>query len=177
MTLAIAQEPADSADARALLAARDAENFKRYPPEARFAIPADAHVGEAIVFLVARDNGAAIGCGAFERHEGYGEMKSVFLLPSARGRRLGQEIVRALEQAARGLGYDEMRLETGIRSPWAIKTYERAGYRRCARFGDYPEALLSVFMMKRLPADGPAVRAARQANAFETGEMIQGEQP
>jgi putative acetyltransferase len=159
MTLTIAQEPADSTDALALLQARDEENFKLYPPEARFAIPADKHVGEAILFFVARENGTPVGCGALQRHHGYGEMKSVFLLPSARGKRLGQEIIRALEDAARRLGYAEVRLETGVRSPWAIKTYERAGYSRCARFGDYPEAPLSVYMMKRLP--GGASRADR----------------
>jgi putative acetyltransferase len=151
MTLTIQREPADSMDALALLRARDEENFELYPPEARFAIPADQHVNKGVLFFIARENGAPVGCGALERHDGYAEMKSVFLVRSARGRRLGQEIIRALEDAARELGYEEVRLETGIRSPWAIKTYERAGYSIGARFGDYPEAPLSVFMTKRLP--------------------------
>jgi putative acetyltransferase len=152
MTVTIAQEPADSPDARALLEARDEENFKLYPPEARFAIPADAHAEKGVLFFVARDDGAPIGCGALERHDGYAEMKSVFLLKSARGRRLGLEIIRALEEAARDLGYEEVRLETGNRSPWAIKTYERAGYSTCERFGDYPVGPTSVYMMKRFSA-------------------------
>jgi putative acetyltransferase len=154
MTLTIAQEPADSADARALLKARDEENFKLYPPEARFAIPADAHVAEGVLFFVARENGVPVGCGALKRYDGYCEMKSVFLLRSARGRKLGQEIIGALEQAAREIGYGDIRLETGKLSPWAIKTYERAGYSRCSRFGDYPEnSPLSVYMMKRIGQD------------------------
>jgi putative acetyltransferase len=157
MTLTIQREPADSMDALALLRARDEENFKLYPPEARFAIPADKHVDKGVMFFIARENEAPIGCGALERHDGYAEMKSVFLLRSARGRRLGLEIIRAIEETARELGYEEVRLETGIRSPWAIKTYERAGYSICPRFGDYPEAPLSVYMMKRLPT---AVRGA-----------------
>jgi putative acetyltransferase len=163
MALTIVPEPADSEDAQALLRARDAENFQLYPPEARFGIPADGHGEPGVLFFIVRQNGAALGCGALERHEGYAEMKSVFLLPSARGKRLGQEIVRTLEQAARQLGYDEVRLETGIRSPWAIKTYERAGYCRCSRFGDYPEAPLSIFMRKHLPPDAPAAPAFKRA--------------
>jgi putative acetyltransferase len=162
MTLTIAQEPADSIDALALLAARDEENFKLYPPEARFGIPAGEHATRNVDFFVARENGVAVGCGALERHEGYGEMKSVFLLKSARGRRLGQQIIRALEDKARNIGYDEVRLETGIRSPWAIKSYERAGYSHCGRFGDYPDAPLSVFMMKRLPSRAPIGHAAER---------------
>jgi putative acetyltransferase len=77
-------------------------------------------------------------------------MKSVYLTPAARGRGLGLVIVRRLETAAHELGYNEVRLETGTRSPSAVKTYERAGYEHCRRFGAYPENESSVFMMKRL---------------------------
>lgn len=162
MTLTITQEPGDSVDALALLRARDDENFKIYPPEARFGIAADKHADEGVLFFVARENRAPIGCGALQQYEGYAEMKSVFVLQSARGRRLGQEIIRALEDAARSLGYEEVRLETGIRSPWAIRTYERAGYSVCPRFGAYPEAPLSVYMMKRFST------GAESADAIET---------
>jgi putative acetyltransferase len=162
MTLTIAQEPADSADALSLLRARDEENFKIYPPEARFGIAADKHADKKVLFFIARENGTPVGCGALTRNDGYGEMKSVFLLPTARGRRLGQKIVRALEEAAQALGYAEVRLETGIRSPWAIKTYERAGYSRCARFGDYPDAPFSVYMLKRLVPTKETLTAAAE---------------
>jgi len=43
-----------------------------------------------------------------------------------------------------------LKLETGIYSPAAIRTYERAGYARCERFGDYPFAPTSVYMAKTL---------------------------
>ena len=154
MALTIEREPANSDEAIMLLKARDEENFDLYAPEERFAVPLDQHVDDNLVFYVARDDGNPIGCGALQRHDAYCEMKSVFLLPEARGRRLGQAIIAALEEAARRLGYHEVRLETGIRSPWAIRTYERAGYGRCERFGDYPVAETSVYMMKQLPFDG-----------------------
>ena len=154
MTLTIEREPADTEDAILLLQARDEENFDLYAPEERFAVPLDKHIDGNLIFYVARENGRPIGCGALQRHDLYCEMKSVFLLPETRGKRLGLKIIAALEEAARALGYKEVRLETGIRSPWAIRTYERAGYDRCERFGDYPVAETSVYMMKQLPFDG-----------------------
>jgi putative acetyltransferase len=178
MTVTIAQEPADSANATALLRARDEENFELYPPEERFAIPLHAHVSKEVLFFVMREGGTPIGCGALQRHDGYGEMKSVFLLPLARGRRLGQEIIRALEEAARAQGHGEVRLETGIRSPWAIRTYERAGYGRCERFGDYPVSPSSVYMMKRLtPRADLTETVATRETTNETRQTIEGEQP
>ncbi len=176
MTLTIEQEPADTAEALALLAARDEHVHALYPPEARFGIPAAEHVGRGVLFFVVREDGTPIGCGALERHDGYAEMKSVFLLESARGRSLGLDIIRALEDAARDIGYDEARLETGVKSPWAIKSYERAGYSRCERFGDYPDAPLSVFMMKRLSPRAPVGHAA-EGKKPQTIERVGGEQP
>src|SRR5688572_16576870 len=139
MALTIERERADTPDALALLTARDGEFKGLYPPEAEFRIPIAEHVRDDVLFFVAREDGAPIGCGALQRHDGYGEMKSVFVARAARGRRLAQEIIRKLETVGCELGYDEVRLETGNRSPWAVKTYERAGYEHCGRFGEYPE--------------------------------------
>jgi putative acetyltransferase len=154
MPIVVRPEPANSPDAIVLLRARDAETDALYPPEAQFGIPIEKHVRDDVHFFLVREAGAAIGCGALECHDGYAEMKSVYLMPKARGRRLGQQIILALEDFARELGYEEVRLETGNRSPWAVKTYERAGYDICARFGAYSQNAYSVFMRKRLPAVG-----------------------
>ncbi|HEX3486340.1 MAG TPA: GNAT family N-acetyltransferase [Micropepsaceae bacterium] len=121
-----------------------------YPPENRFSIPIDGHGDDNIIFLIARDAGSAIGCGALTLYPGYGELKSIYVRPEARGRRLAAEIVLVLEGMARKAGLEELKLETGIRSPAAIRTYERLGYRQCGRFGNYPEAPLSIFMEKRI---------------------------
>jgi putative acetyltransferase len=148
--LTIELECADTPEAAALLSARDVESDALYPPEEQFRIPAGEHSRGDVLFFMLRDHGAAIGCGALQLHDEYAEMKSVYLTPGARGRGLGLVIVRRLETAARELGYNEVRLETGTRSPSAVKTYERAGYEHCRRFGAYPENESSVYMMKRL---------------------------
>ena len=150
MALIIARESAGSPEAVALLQGRDAELSALYTPEQSFRIPIEKHVREDVIFLMARENGIAIGCGALQLHSGYGELKSMYVLPAARGKRLAQTLIAALENLARERGLSELKLETGIYSPAAIRTYERAGYARCERFGDYPFAPTSVYMTKNL---------------------------
>jgi putative acetyltransferase len=173
MAPTIRRERADSPEALTLLAARDAESDALYPPESQFQIPIGSHARQDVIFLIGREEGSAIGCGALQLHAGYAELKSIYVVPEARGRRLGEAIVRELEDLARGFGFDDLKLETGVRSPAAIRLYERAGYRRCERFGDYPDEPLSVFMAKKLsvfpfaPSCAAAASAAAQFKEIE----------
>jgi len=169
VTLAIQREKASTSEAQSLLRARDAESNALYPPESQFHIPLDRHDSEDIVLLVARQNGRAIGCGALQCHASYAELKSIFVTAEERGRGIGRAIIERLEDEARCLGFKVLKLETGIHSPAAIRTYESAGYKRCGRFGSYKDDPLSVYMTKQLPpgddtislgADSVAPRAA-----------------
>jgi putative acetyltransferase len=150
MPLIIARESAGSPEAVALLQGRDAEVSALYTPEQSFRIPVEKHVRDDVIFLMARESGIAIGCGALQLHSGYGELKSMYVIPAARGKKLAQALVAALENLARERGFSEAKLETGIYSLAAIKTYERAGYARCERFDDYPFSPTSIFMTKNL---------------------------
>ena len=182
MTLTIEREPADTPEAVALLRARDAESNALYPPHSQFHIPIHAHADENIIFVVAREGGEPVGCGALQVHPGYAELKSIYLVPAARGRQLGERIVEKLERISRDLGRFDLKLETGVRSPAAIRTYERLGYTRCGRFGDYPDEPLSVFMEKRLQLGcDRTILAPGRANAQETAatsaRQSEGERP
>jgi putative acetyltransferase len=148
--LIIDRESAGSPEAVALLKGRDAELSALYTPEQSFRIPIEKHVRDDVIFLMARKRGIAIGCGALQLHAGYGELKSMYVIPAARGKGLAQALIAALENLARELGLFELKLETGIYSPAAIRTYEWAGYARCERFGEYPFAPTSVYMTKAL---------------------------
>jgi putative acetyltransferase len=150
MPLIIAAESAGSSEAVALLRGRDAELSALYTPEQSFRIPIEKHVRADVIFLVMRENGVAIGCGAPQLHSGYAELKSMYVIPAARGKGLAQSLVAELENLACERGFHELKLETGIYSHAAIRTYERAGYARCERFGDYPFAPTSVYMTKSL---------------------------
>ena len=150
MPLIIARESAGSPEAVALLQGRDEEVSALYTPEESFRIPIEKHVRDDVIFLMARENGIPIGCGALQLHSGYGELKSMYVKPEARGKRLAQALVAALENLARERGFSEVKLETGIYSPAAIRTYERTGYARCECCGDYSPVPTSVFMTKAL---------------------------
>ena len=63
-------------------------------------------------------------CGSSRRHEGGGS---------------DRVLLETLEVAARGLGYDVVRLDTNEVLVEAIRLYEACGYRRIGRYNDNPD--------------------------------------
>jgi putative acetyltransferase len=154
---AVTVERADirSPGARALIEALDAELLSRYPEPGtdHFELDAAEVAPGRGAFLVASRAGEAVGCGALRCIEpGSGEIKRMYVSPPARGAGVGRVVLAALEAEARALGLERLVLETGVRQPEAIALYERAGFSRIGRFGDYEEQPLSVFMSKDLRA-------------------------
>ncbi len=135
---------------RALLEASHALMRDLYPPEDNFALDIDALCAEHIRFFAARERDTTLGTAALAIHAGYGEVKSMFTAPQARGRGVASALLRQLEDDARALRLPALKLETGEELPGAIGLYERHGFTRCARFGDYPANPYSVFMEKVL---------------------------
>jgi GNAT superfamily N-acetyltransferase len=87
--------------------------------------------------LLARDAaGVALGCAALRptAPEGCCEMKRLFLLPHARGLGLGRALAKAVVEAARGLGYRELRLDTLPTMDAALGLYEQMGFARIAPY-------------------------------------------
>lgn len=74
----------------------------------------------------------------------------MFVLPAARGLKLGARILRTLEDDARQRGLRCLRLETGIHQPEAIGLYRAAGFVERPPFGEYAPDPLSLFMGKPL---------------------------
>jgi GNAT superfamily N-acetyltransferase len=93
-------------------------------------------------FLVGFDaDGLAVCCGGVKRlDDGACEIKRMYVIPEARGRGVGRELLAALEDAARALGYGVARLDTGPRQPSAERMYREAGYRPVANFNANPVA-------------------------------------
>ena len=108
------------------------------------------------VFLVGYDeDGAPVCCGGIkDLGDGACEIKRMYVVPSARGAGRARELLVALEDAARGLGHEIVRLDTGPRQPHAEHLYRSAGYTPIANFNRNPMA--SFFGEKRLsPASAP----------------------
>ena len=109
-----------------------------------------------MIFLVARWDGVAVGCGAVKFVIGdYAEVKRMYVMPRWRGLGVAQALLGHLERLVHQNGFRVLRLETGIHQPEAIKLYEHMGFSRCAAFGEYIENGVNLCYQKRLaPADG-----------------------
>jgi GNAT superfamily N-acetyltransferase len=139
-----AQSP-DSADARRCLDAYFQEleaRFERgFDASADHSAPAGAMTPPSGLFVIARLDGEAVGCGGFKRvGKTTGEIKRVWTAPSARGLGIARRVVRTLEAAAREVGLKTLRLDTNRALTEAHALYRKEGYREIARFDDNPYA-------------------------------------
>lgn len=145
------RERPDQPDVIALIRQSDALMQSLYPAESNHLADIDALARPQVHFFVAREDGSALGCGAFVLGENNSaEMKRVFVDPAARGKGIARAIMDALEREAAKLGVRLMRLETGTRQPEAITLYRKCGYVERGPFGLYRPDPLSLFMEKRL---------------------------
>jgi putative acetyltransferase len=148
--LTIEVERAERDDVRALLHTVWSWSADLYPPESRHGLDLAAYARPEVTLLVAREAGVALGCGAYQLHgDGSAELKSMFVVPEARGRGVGRAILAAIEHGLRGR-VTTLRLETGVKQPEAIGLYESAGFCRRGPFGSYRDDPLSIFMEKPL---------------------------
>lgn len=133
-----------------LLAQSHALMQSLYTPEENFHLDLEALRAPDIRFFAAFDEKACLGTGALALRDGYGEVKSMFVADSARGRGVADAILQRLEAEARILGLTSLKLETGVGLDAAHRLYARHGFVRSGPFGDYPEAPASVFLEKQL---------------------------
>lgn len=141
-------------DARSLIAAMEAEISAMYDgldmnahdmPKAtsvEFSPPGGTYLAGY------RDGVAVCGGGLKRLPDGACEIKRMYVAPAARGQGLARRLLFALEDAARGLGYEVSRLDTGPKQGHAQRLYEAEGYRAVANFNGNPVA--SFFGEKRL---------------------------
>ncbi len=144
--------PGDPRDpgATALLKQSHALMEELFPPEDNFFLDIDDLCVPEISFFVARKDGQVLGTGALADKGTYGEVKSMFVTPDARGKGVGEALLAQIEATARQKGLAALKLETGNVLHAAHRLYQRAGFSVCGRFGDYPEANSSIFMGKAL---------------------------
>jgi GNAT superfamily N-acetyltransferase len=80
-------------------------------------------------FVVLTEDGRPVAGGGVKRLDDRTcEIKRMYVVPDARGRGVGRELLAALESLARDLDYAVARLDTGAKQPGARRMYERAGY-------------------------------------------------
>lgn len=104
------------------------------------------------IWLAYREN-EAVGCVVLRKLAGLpraSECKRLYVKPSARGQRIAEQLLDALEAFARSQDIDWIYLDSYDDLKAAIKLYEKRGYQRCERYNDNPQA--TVFMRKYLGA-------------------------
>jgi putative acetyltransferase len=151
----IAAENPDQPDVAALLDASDAYMASLYPPESNHMLDIASLQRPGVLFLVARLDGRAVGCGAVvSSGEGWAEVKRMFVAPAARGLKLGRQLLAQIETLASRNGEQLLRLEMGAEQPEALALYRSAGFVEIGPFGSYRPDPLSVFMEKRIAPAG-----------------------
>ena len=135
---------------RAVLEASHALMRELFEPEDNYFLDLDALSGDSIRFFAARRGEETLGTAALANMEGYGEVKSMFTTPAARGQGVAAALLRAIEDEARVQGLPALRLETAEALEAAVHLYTRHGFTRRGIFGGYRENQTSVFMEKPL---------------------------
>jgi GNAT superfamily N-acetyltransferase len=147
------REDLSASVAQRLISELNAELEARYPEEGAnfFRLDPDEVAEGRGAFLVAYLDDKPVGCGAVRMIEpGVAEIKRMYVDPSLRGRRIGRQIVLALEAEAVQLGAKRIVLETGPRQPDAITMYAHTGFYEIPLYGEYIGSQFSVCMAKDL---------------------------
>jgi GNAT superfamily N-acetyltransferase len=87
--------------------------------------------------LAARE-GLAAGSSAAAAPPRVGEVKRLYVQPAHRGAGWGRRLAEALLAEARGIGYEELKLDTLDWMAGARSLYARLGFRECAAYYDNP---------------------------------------
>lgn len=147
----------DDPDVQLLIAQLNAELHQRYPEPGALVFslhPQDIVDGVGALLMAVR-NGRPVGCGAFrifDDEPSTAEIKRMFVVPSARGQKIGAAVLAELESRAATIGVRRFVLELGPRQPEAIHRYRRAGYRECEPWGEFVGKDFSICMDKTLDA-------------------------
>ncbi|WP_166418173.1 GNAT family N-acetyltransferase [Cochlodiniinecator piscidefendens] len=137
-------------EAVALLRQSHALMEELFPAESNHYLSIDALCEPNIRFFHAKVDDRILGCAALAIKDGYGEIKSMFVSPDARGTGLAQRLMEQLESCARDENLPMMKLETGYLLEAAHKLYHAHGFTECAAFGDYEDDPINLFMEKTL---------------------------
>jgi GNAT superfamily N-acetyltransferase len=127
-----------------------AEISSRYPGWSPDLIPSadPAEVAPPVgAWVVAYLGDQPVGCGGVKRlDDSSAELKRIYLASAARGLGLGRRILEQLEQHARELGYERLRLDTGDLQPEALGLFRSSGYEQIP---DYNGNVWATYWMEK----------------------------
>ena len=101
-------------------------------------------------YVLLRDGAVVGGIGVAEFRGDCCELQKLYLADAVKGRGLGYELIRFIEDRARELGYRRIYLETHTNLAAAIHVYERSGYREIPRPASVVHSTMDRFYLKQL---------------------------
>jgi GNAT superfamily N-acetyltransferase len=151
MTIEVTPVRPDEPDALTLIELVQGEYVLRYGGRDEAPIDVAEFLPPEGLFLVARLDGAAAGCGGWRNlGDGRAEIKRMFTAAEHRNRGVARAVLAELEHTAAAAGIKELVLETGTVQPEAIALYESSGYQPVDGFGYYAGRPLSRSFGKRV---------------------------
>lgn len=136
MRLELSPTRLDDSVAASLVARLQADLTVRYGEPDPVHTPVEEFLPPRGVFVVARLGGEPVGCaGLRDLHTGVGELKRMYVDPTARGRGVARALLADLEQRAASIGVHRLRLIAGEAQPEALALYARSGWHRIPAFG------------------------------------------
>ena len=119
--ISIAEEDPRAGDIAAMIGELDQYLSDLYPAESNHLMGLESLAADNVVFLVARQDGKAVGCVALVREApDWAEVKRIYVRPVARGAGVGGAMLGAVESAGRGMGLQWLR-EGRVCAPWPVR--------------------------------------------------------
>lgn len=91
-----------------------------------------------------------VGLSVFDGIPECAELQKLYLVNSVKGRGLGKELIRNIEDKAREMGFKNMYLETHTNLDVAINLYERVGFELIDRPDCVVHSTMNRFYLKKL---------------------------
>ena len=101
-------------------------------------------------YVLLKDGAVVGGIGVAEFRGDCCELQKLYLADAVKGRGLGYEMIRFMEDRAREFGYRRIYLETHTNLAAAIHVYERSGYREIPRPADVVHRTMNRFYLKQI---------------------------
>ncbi len=151
MSLEIYPADPSTPDIRHLIGAHLEYGHTSYPNESGHHLTAEQHQAAGVSLFAARDTKECVGISGLKMiTTETAEIRSMHVLEHARGRGIGEALLRYTIQHAEQTGLQALYLGTGSRAPSAParRLYQRAGFIYCPPFGLYAADPESVYMMR-----------------------------
>jgi GNAT superfamily N-acetyltransferase len=103
-----------------------------------------------VVTVVAYDDNRPVGHACLRRLDGELEIKRMYVVPSSRGSGIADELLAAMEDAARDEEARRIIIHTGDRQHAALKFYDRHGYTPIPVYPPYEDVTYSLCFEKAL---------------------------